>query len=487
MKEKLPRRSDLRLICTIILATALIIPVPRIFMGGNLLGQGISIQDALKDNRVDAWAESIGMGFRQPMMLLHIVAKNEIPIAIRIPLGTRIVSTDSQYSDLVVASNFEVPLTLQADVPLSAFGLSFNLRLPSAAGKNAYKIGEVVAGKLMELLRAIDELHGYTRYGAQLAVWSLYPDPPVPIDQMTGKVQGKPEDIQDADHWLALSQASQPGGGLKLGIVLIAILGFAALAAAGFSLMDANRARQAQAMKSNPPAFSESPQTPSTDAGLQTEKPASLLLGIAAMKEQEDPSIKGAQQLVRLNGISGTFAGRGFDLELSCLLSRGAVEWLAVEDGAVSSPHALFDFSSMPFRVKDLNSSNGLRIGDQLVERFINFYLGDKIFIGKQTLVVNNDGMKIIAGSRSGQCFVHTLEPIGITHEKFHVVILGPDDMRISDAHAILRQQEGMLFIKDLRSSNGTFVNGQRIEAETPLKNGDHIGLGDSEFEIKIP
>lgn len=52
------------------------------------------------------------------------------------------------------------------------------------------------------------------------------------------------------------------------------------------------------------------------------------------------------------------------------------------------------------------------------------------------------------------------------------------DDTRISRQHARLTEREGQLQIEDLGSSNGTFVNGERISAPKSLQDGDQIGLG---------
>ena len=56
----------------------------------------------------------------------------------------------------------------------------------------------------------------------------------------------------------------------------------------------------------------------------------------------------------------------------------------------------------------------------------------------------------------------------------------------ISRVHAIIRRAETGLTIEDLASSNGTWVNGDRLQAytRTPLKSGDHVLLGELSFEI---
>jgi GAF domain-containing protein len=52
-----------------------------------------------------------------------------------------------------------------------------------------------------------------------------------------------------------------------------------------------------------------------------------------------------------------------------------------------------------------------------------------------------------------------------------------PDDT-ISHRHASISEESEAIFIEDLGSRNGTLINGQRIEAKTPLRPGDSIQLG---------
>jgi len=51
------------------------------------------------------------------------------------------------------------------------------------------------------------------------------------------------------------------------------------------------------------------------------------------------------------------------------------------------------------------------------------------------------------------------------------------DDTTVSKQHAQIRFDEDVR-IEDMGSTNGTFVNGRRVEVPTPLKRGDRIALG---------
>ena len=48
----------------------------------------------------------------------------------------------------------------------------------------------------------------------------------------------------------------------------------------------------------------------------------------------------------------------------------------------------------------------------------------------------------------------------------------------ISREHACIEQREGMFFISDMGSTNGTFVNGSRLDTAVALQQGDEIRIG---------
>jgi len=59
------------------------------------------------------------------------------------------------------------------------------------------------------------------------------------------------------------------------------------------------------------------------------------------------------------------------------------------------------------------------------------------------------------------------------------------DDDFTSERHARFDNQGGALYVDDLGSTNGTFVNGEKIEERTALAVGDAVRVGDTIMELR--
>lgn len=59
------------------------------------------------------------------------------------------------------------------------------------------------------------------------------------------------------------------------------------------------------------------------------------------------------------------------------------------------------------------------------------------------------------------------------------------DDSFASSRHARLYDREGVVFIEDMNSTNGTYVNGRRLGAQQALRPSDRIRIGDTEFRFE--
>jgi pSer/pThr/pTyr-binding forkhead associated (FHA) protein len=55
----------------------------------------------------------------------------------------------------------------------------------------------------------------------------------------------------------------------------------------------------------------------------------------------------------------------------------------------------------------------------------------------------------------------------------------------VSRRHCEFQEAEGTLSVKDLNSSNGTLVNGKKIEGPTALSPGDEVSIGGVKFRVE--
>ena len=60
------------------------------------------------------------------------------------------------------------------------------------------------------------------------------------------------------------------------------------------------------------------------------------------------------------------------------------------------------------------------------------------------------------------------------------------ESLAVSRQHAQIISQNGECFVEDLGSSNGTFVNGQRIRSQAVLHSGDELGIDVFHFVVDL-
>jgi hypothetical protein len=63
------------------------------------------------------------------------------------------------------------------------------------------------------------------------------------------------------------------------------------------------------------------------------------------------------------------------------------------------------------------------------------------------------------------------------------------DDRFASGVHARVYSRGPLYYVEDLGSTNGTYVNGVRVEGETQLRDLDELRIGETElrFEVDVP
>jgi peptidoglycan hydrolase-like protein with peptidoglycan-binding domain len=96
-------------------------------------------------------------------------------------------------------------------------------------------------------------------------------------------------------------------------------------------------------------------------------------------------------------------------------------------------------------------------------------------------------GLEVISGPASGTRLKPRQKPLVLGREADDEGRLG-DDAEISRRHArISRAEDGQVMVEDLGSTNGTFVNGERISGPTAVKAGDTVALGETTLRVLAP
>ncbi len=103
--------------------------------------------------------------------------------------------------------------------------------------------------------------------------------------------------------------------------------------------------------------------------------------------------------------------------------------------------------------------------------------------VGRQSLQSDiGTSLVCLDGAAFGESFIVYDSPVTLGRDRDADVSL--DDLAASRRHAQVVPHDDGHAIVDLQSSNGTFLNGERIDQKVPLKDGDIIGIGTHLFKV---
>jgi pSer/pThr/pTyr-binding forkhead associated (FHA) protein len=92
--------------------------------------------------------------------------------------------------------------------------------------------------------------------------------------------------------------------------------------------------------------------------------------------------------------------------------------------------------------------------------------------------------LKVLGGKHNGRTIPLAVPKFLIGREQdCH---LRPNSELVSRHHCAITTDEYSVRVRDFGSTNGTFVNGQRVKGQTVLNSGDRVSIGSLEFEIEI-
>lgn len=209
---------------------------------------------------------------------------------------------------------------------------------------------------------------------------------------------------------------------------------------------------------------------------------------------------------VRLYMLSGDQAGREYALLKNVTsLGRSASNDIVIADPKASRRHLQIVLENGQYLAVDAGSANGFYVNEQQVQR-AQLFNGDIITIGLvrmafqwaggPTRSVTATGTRIpVQQPQPGSPFGipstidesaleridlrnREITSLGREHTGNEVVL---DNPQVSRRHLQIANQNGSFVVTDLRSTNGTFVNGQRISSTT-LNDGDIVNIGPYRF-----
>lgn len=89
----------------------------------------------------------------------------------------------------------------------------------------------------------------------------------------------------------------------------------------------------------------------------------------------------------------------------------------------------------------------------------------------------------LLSAGMAGQ--IHELKVDKTTVGRVEDNMLQVPEPSVSSHHCEILLRGGQVFVNDLNSTNGTYINGEKIARETPLKPGEVLRLGQIEMRLE--
>ena len=162
-------------------------------------------------------------------------------------------------------------------------------------------------------------------------------------------------------------------------------------------------------------------------------------------------------------------------VKIPATLGRADKADVKIDSESVSSKHASLIFKEGNIMLKDLDSTNGTRInGERIQCQVLNE--GDLISIGMANFLVRMvDKMPRLFCPAERRTIALAMLPFIIGRLPGSHLLL--NDQSISGRHATIYEQNRAYLLKDHKSTNGTRVNGRRVQAMM-LQDGDIVKFG---------
>ncbi|MCI0329512.1 MAG: FHA domain-containing protein [candidate division Zixibacteria bacterium] len=193
---------------------------------------------------------------------------------------------------------------------------------------------------------------------------------------------------------------------------------------------------------------------------------------------------------------------------------QGEVAFDFQKDPAVSFNHAVIESANGRYELRDLGSTNGTLVNGKKISRHfleegdlvafglagpqVKVCLGEGLSVSAERagatkiLVLDRPKLRleVVRGQGEGKKFAFELSPgrvVRLGRERNNdVAFFEPPSPVVSRYHAELTKSGEGLFLEDVGSTNGTFLNGKKVSGRTAVKNGDRIALGNNGPELAV-
>jgi ABC transport system ATP-binding/permease protein len=177
-------------------------------------------------------------------------------------------------------------------------------------------------------------------------------------------------------------------------------------------------------------------------------------------------------------------------------LGRDPRSDVVVDAPAVSRSHATVERTAEGWVFRDAGSSYGVYRGEERVSKLL-IAPGERVAL---SLGQPHRGPSVEVEVTSPAADIHpsmmSLGRLTAVHElgRSETIVIGRDpsadvvlvgDMTASRRHAEIRSHGEAWLLHDMRSHNGTYVNGRRLEGTVTLRDGDLVGVGASVYKFE--
>jgi pSer/pThr/pTyr-binding forkhead associated (FHA) protein len=92
---------------------------------------------------------------------------------------------------------------------------------------------------------------------------------------------------------------------------------------------------------------------------------------------------------------------------------------------------------------------------------------------------------EIVVHPPEGRPVVIELDRDSVTLGRSQRMTVALDDVYVSDEHALISPNDDGWVVRDLGSTNGTYINGAKVTQPTPIAAGDQLRIGKTRIEVR--